>query len=80
MPGRPCQRVKGELQMLDVAGKRIHVIGLGAKGTGRACATVLGARGASVTICDEKTPGEVVDEIAKLGNASVRLQLGPHEA
>ncbi|MHB9129470.1 MAG: UDP-N-acetylmuramoyl-L-alanine--D-glutamate ligase [Armatimonadota bacterium] len=66
--------------MLDVAGKRIHVIGLGAKGTGRACAAVLGRLGAQITISDSKTPGQLADEIAKLADASVRLQLGPREA
>jgi len=66
--------------MLDVAGKRIHVIGLGAKGTGGACARVLGARGALITISDEKTPGALAGEVKKLDGVSVRLQLGPAEA
>lgn len=66
--------------MLDVEGKRVHVIGLGSKGTGRACARVLGERGALITISDDKTPGELAGEVAKLDNASVRLQLGPREA
>lgn len=66
--------------MIDLHGKRIHVIGLGAKGTGRACAQVLGARGALITISDSKTPTGLGEEMAKLGNVSVRLQLGPQEA
>jgi UDP-N-acetylmuramoylalanine--D-glutamate ligase len=66
--------------MLDVAGKRIHVIGLGAKGTGRACTQVLGKLGAQITISDAKTPAELAGEVAKLGDASVRLQFGPGEA
>ena len=66
--------------MMDFRGKRIHVIGLGAKGTGRACARVLGARGAFITISDSKSPGELAEEIARLGDASVRLQLGEKEA
>lgn len=61
---------------MEFAGKRIHVIGLGAKGTGRACAQVLGARGALVTISDAKSPGELADEITKLHGLDVRLQLG----
>jgi UDP-N-acetylmuramoylalanine--D-glutamate ligase len=66
--------------MLAVAGQRIHVIGLGVKGTGRACAQVLGARGALITISDEKTPAALAQEVEKLGEVSVRLQLGPAEA
>jgi len=66
--------------MFDVEGKRIHVIGLGSKGTGRACAQVLGERGALVTISDDKTPEELAGEVAKLARTSVRLQLGPREA
>jgi UDP-N-acetylmuramoylalanine--D-glutamate ligase len=66
--------------MLDVAGKRIHIIGLGAKGTGSACARVLGARGALITISDEKTPDALADEVEKLDGVAVRLQLGPAEA
>ena len=69
-----------DFHMLDVAGKRIHVIGLGAKGTGGACARVLGARGALITISDEKTPGALAGEVKKLDGVSVRLQLGPEEA
>ncbi|HEY3375933.1 MAG TPA: Mur ligase family protein, partial [Armatimonadota bacterium] len=66
--------------MIDVTNKRIHVIGLGAKGTGRACATVLGAHGALITISDTKPPAELAHEIAQFDAASVRLQLGPREA
>ncbi|MHB0938141.1 MAG: UDP-N-acetylmuramoyl-L-alanine--D-glutamate ligase [Armatimonadota bacterium] len=66
--------------MLDVAGKRIHIIGLGAKGTGGACARVLGARGALITISDGKTPAELAEEVRKLDGLNVRLQLGPEEA
>lgn len=66
--------------MLAIDGQRVHVIGLGAKGTGRACAQVLGKLGAFITISDEKTPAELAEEVGKLADASVRLQLGPREA
>lgn len=66
--------------MLDIAGKRVHIIGLGAKGTGGACARVLGARGAQITISDAKSPEELAGEVAKLDGLAVRLQLGPEEA
>lgn len=66
--------------MLDVAGKQVHVIGLGAKGTGRACAEVLGKLGAHVTISDTKTAVELSAEVEKLAGLPVRLLLGPDEA
>ncbi len=62
--------------MLDVNGKAIHVIGLGAKGTGRACATVLAAHGAQVTISDTKSREALGDAVTALDTLSVRLLLG----
>jgi len=64
----------------ELTGKVVHIIGLGAKGTGRACARVLGRYGARIVISDEKTPGMLAAEIAQLADRSVRLQLGPTEA
>lgn len=66
--------------MFNVNGKRIHIIGLGAKGTGRACARVLSERGALITISDTNSPGALVEEIGKLADTSVCLQLGSREA
>ena len=65
---------------MDLHGKEAHIIGMGAKGTGRACAQVLSRLGARITISDEKTPDVLAPEIAKLGAMSVRLQLGPAAA
>ncbi len=65
--------------MRDFIGKRVHIIGLGAKGTGRACAEVLSGLGARVTISDEKTPDALTAELGSL-HVPVRLQLGPGEA
>ncbi|MHB9027005.1 MAG: UDP-N-acetylmuramoyl-L-alanine--D-glutamate ligase [Armatimonadota bacterium] len=66
--------------MLDVAGKQVHVIGLGAKGTGRAVAMVLGHLGAQVTISDTKPAAELAAEVEKLAGLPVRLLLGPEAA
>ena len=57
-------------------GKRVHVIGLGAYGTGREVARVLAARGAEVTVSDIKPPLELEDEIAALSDTEVRVQAG----
>jgi UDP-N-acetylmuramoylalanine--D-glutamate ligase len=62
--------------MLNVTGQTIHVIGLGAKGTGRACARVLGALGARVVISDSKPADQLAAEIAKLEGLPVELLLG----
>jgi UDP-N-acetylmuramoylalanine--D-glutamate ligase len=56
------------------------VIGLGAKGTGRAVALVLGPLGAQVTISDAKPAAELAGEVEKLAGLPVRLLLGPEEA
>jgi len=66
--------------MFEVAGKRVHIIGLGAKGTGRACAKVLSNLGARITISDEKAPQALATELAQLDCPTVRLQLGVGEA
>lgn len=66
--------------MLNVDGKSIHVIGLGAKGTGGACARVLGARGAKITISDGKPAAELAGEVAKLDGLGVRFLLGLEDA
>jgi UDP-N-acetylmuramoylalanine--D-glutamate ligase len=59
----------------DFSGKRVYVIGLGAKGTGRATAQVLARRGARVTVADMKAAPELAGEIAALPS-SVTLEVG----
>jgi UDP-N-acetylmuramoylalanine--D-glutamate ligase len=66
--------------MFDVYNKRVHIIGLGAKGTGRACARVLSARGARITISDEKSSQELSAEVARLTDLPITLLLGPDAA
>jgi len=57
-------------------GRRVHVIGLGAYGTGREVARVLAARGASVTVSDVKPAEHLASEIAALRDTQVAIQVG----
>ncbi|MEI6518500.1 MAG: UDP-N-acetylmuramoyl-L-alanine--D-glutamate ligase [bacterium] len=61
---------------LQLEGKNIHIIGLGAKGTGRACAEVLGRMGANITISDSKSPEILADEVGKLQGKGITFLLG----
>ena len=58
------------------AGKRIYIIGLGARGTGRACAQVLAARGAQCTLADIKPSSALSSELELLADTPVTLELG----
>jgi UDP-N-acetylmuramoylalanine--D-glutamate ligase len=57
-------------------GKRVHVIGLGSWGTGRAVALVLRKRGAEVTVSDVKSARELATEIRALSGMSIAIQTG----
>jgi len=58
------------------AGKRIYIIGLGARGTGRACAQVLAARGAQCTLADINPSSALSSELELLAGHSCHLELG----
>ncbi len=58
-------------------GKRVHVIGLGAWGTGRAVARALCKRGAEVTVSDVKLAAELAREIEALSGMRIAIQTGP---
>jgi len=58
------------------ARKRVHVIGLGPLGTGRAVATVLCRRGAEVTISDVKPAEALAAEIDALSGLPVAILTG----
>jgi len=60
----------------DFAGKRVYVIGLGEKGTGRAVAQAMARHGATVTVADEKPADELAAEISKLEGLPVGFELG----
>jgi UDP-N-acetylmuramoylalanine--D-glutamate ligase len=60
----------------ELAGKRVHVIGLGAYGTGRETARVLAARGARVTVSDAKPAEELSAEIEALKGTGVVVLTG----
>jgi len=55
-------------------GKKVHVIGLGAYGTGRAVARALWARGAQVTASDLKPASALAYEIEALRDTGVTIQ------
>jgi len=57
-------------------GVRVHVIGLGSYGTGRAIARALWSRGARVTVSDIKPAGELAAEIERLGDTDVTILTG----
>jgi UDP-N-acetylmuramoylalanine--D-glutamate ligase len=59
----------------EFTGKQVHVIGLGAYGTGRAVARVLSARGARVTVSDVKPAAALAGEIAALEGTDVAIQV-----
>lgn len=58
------------------SGRRVHVIGLGAYGTGREVARVLAARGAAVTVSDAKPAAELASEIEALRDTPVQILTG----
>jgi len=57
-------------------GVRVHVIGLGSYGTGRAIARALWQRGAKVTVSDIKPASELTAEIEWLDDTDVVIQTG----
>jgi len=60
----------------QLAGKRVHVIGLGAYGTGRETARVLARRGAHVTVSDVKPAADLSAEIEALQGTGVIVRAG----
>ncbi len=61
---------------LNLAGKKVHIIGLGDKGTGRACAEVLGRMGADITISDSKSAEVLAEQVGKLQGKGITFLLG----
>jgi UDP-N-acetylmuramoylalanine--D-glutamate ligase len=57
-------------------GVRVHVIGLGEYGTGRAVARALWRRGARVTVSDIKPASELTREVEGLKDTDVAVQTG----
>jgi len=60
----------------EFRGRRVYVIGLGSKGTGRACAHVLVPMGARVTVADVKPAAELADQLGRIEGLEVGLELG----
>jgi UDP-N-acetylmuramoylalanine--D-glutamate ligase len=61
---------------IELRGKRVLVVGLAR--TGVATSTFCAARGARVTATDSRTEAEIGEEIARLKDAGVALELGRH--
>lgn len=62
--------------MTGFTGKRVHVIGLGSLGTGRAVARALLARGAKVTVSDCKPAAALQSELAALKDTGAVILTG----
>jgi UDP-N-acetylmuramoylalanine--D-glutamate ligase len=60
----------------QLSGKRVHVIGLGSWGTGRAVAQVLCRRGAEVTVSDVKPAEALAEEIGALSGLPIAVLTG----
>lgn len=60
----------------ELAGRRVHVVGLGKWGTGRAAARAAARRGARVSVSDIKPAGELASEVAALEGLGLELLLG----
>jgi len=60
----------------QVTGKKVHVIGLGSYGTGRAVARALWKRGAEVAISDVKSAQVLSAEIAALADTGIVIHTG----
>ena len=58
------------------AGRKVHVIGLGAYGTGRETARVLQARGAEVTVSDVKPAEDLGGQAEALRALGVEVHTG----
>jgi UDP-N-acetylmuramoylalanine--D-glutamate ligase len=61
---------------MDIANKRVLVVGLGKSGV--ASALFLKARGARVTVSDSKTPDELKEEIPTLLDEGIAVETGGH--
>ena len=62
--------------MMDVAGKRIMVVGLGR--TGVSLTKFLAERGAKVTISDHKSPAELANYLDEIDHLELSYDLGTH--
>jgi len=65
-----------ETAVMNFAGLKVHIIGLGSLGTGQACARVLAGRGAQIEISDCKPEKELTDQISALSGLPITFHLG----
>jgi UDP-N-acetylmuramoylalanine--D-glutamate ligase len=79
--GRPCLRGgrSALLARMDLAQKRVTVMGLGHFGGGAAAARWLAEQGAAVTVTDTADDGALAEPLAALGDVPIHaLHLGGH--
>ncbi|MGD9711095.1 MAG: UDP-N-acetylmuramoyl-L-alanine--D-glutamate ligase [Thermomicrobiales bacterium] len=65
--------------MLEIAGKRITVMGLGTRGGGLGVARYLASHGARVTVTDTRSAEELQEPLASLAGLPITLALGGHQ-
>ena len=66
--------------MTEVRGKRVLVMGLGRFGGGIAVTRWLVGQGATVTVTDTQSGGDLAESVARLAGVDVTLKLGGHDA
>ncbi|MBA2277503.1 MAG: UDP-N-acetylmuramoyl-L-alanine--D-glutamate ligase [Chloroflexia bacterium] len=64
---------------MELSGKRVTVMGLGALGGGVGVARFLAERGAEVTVTDAKDEAALTDSLAQLADLPIRFRLGGHD-
>ena len=62
--------------MMDVAGRRIMVVGLGR--TGVSLTKFLAGKGAKVTVSDHKSPAELANYLDEIDHLELSYDLGTH--
>ncbi|HSV56667.1 MAG TPA: hypothetical protein VLH39_06105, partial [Magnetospirillaceae bacterium] len=67
------------LEVSEIAGLRVTVMGLGLNGGGLASARFFSARGASVTVTDTRDGKALAESLAALEGFPIRYVLGRHE-
>jgi len=65
--------------MIDLAGKKVTVVGLGRFGGGIGVTQWLCGRGAEVTVSDRASADDLAGSVAQLEGLDVKLHLGAHE-
>ena len=65
--------------MIDLAGKKVTVVGLGRFGGGIGVTQWLRSQGADVTVSDRASADDLSGSVAQLDGLNVKLHLGGHD-